>query len=70
MESDLVTVRVQDPTAQGAVELANAVGQAYEETALKQARDAVERTVGQLQETGQVLSQRLAGLEARWDVAG
>ena len=32
-ESDLVTLRVQDTTAQGAVELAKAVGQAYEETA-------------------------------------
>jgi Mrp family chromosome partitioning ATPase/capsular polysaccharide biosynthesis protein len=64
-ESDLVTVRVQDPTAQGAVELANAVGRAYEDTALKQARDAVNRTVRQLQETGRALSQRLAELEAR-----
>jgi uncharacterized protein involved in exopolysaccharide biosynthesis len=64
-ESDLVTVRVQDPTARGAVELANAVGQAYEETALEQAKVGVDRTVGQLQETGRVLSRRLAGLEAK-----
>jgi hypothetical protein len=64
-ESDLVTVRVQDPTAQGAVELANAVGQAYAETARDQAKDAVDRTVGQLRATERALSRELAGLQAK-----
>jgi tyrosine-protein kinase len=64
-ESDLVTVRVQDPTAQGAVELANAVGRAYENTAKEQAKDAVARTARELRATEQTLSQRLAGLQAR-----
>ena len=48
-ESDLVTVRVRDATAQGAVELVGAVGQAYEETAVEQARAATARAVAQLQ---------------------
>jgi hypothetical protein len=63
-ESDLVTVRVRDATAQGAVELVGAVGQAYEETAVEQARAATARTVGRLQAEERNLQDRLRELDA------
>jgi capsular polysaccharide biosynthesis protein len=63
-ESDLVTVRVRDPTAAGAAQLTNAVGRAYEATAVEQARSAAGRTVQQLRTTESRLRDQLAGLEA------
>jgi O-antigen/teichoic acid export membrane protein len=64
-ELDLVTVRVRDRTAQGAAELANAVGRAYAETAVQQARASANRTVEQLRATEAALRGELTGLQAK-----
>jgi capsular polysaccharide biosynthesis protein len=63
-ESDLVTVRVRDATAQGAVDLVEAVGQAYEETAVEQVRTGAARAVGRLQVDQRTLQDRLRELDA------
>jgi LPS O-antigen subunit length determinant protein (WzzB/FepE family) len=63
-ESDLVTVRVRDASAQGAVDLAAAVGQAYEQTAVEHDRAGTNRTVGQLQADQKALDARLRELDA------
>jgi capsular polysaccharide biosynthesis protein len=68
-ELDLVTVRVHDPTAQGAAELADAVGQAYEETAVRQAQRAVSRTVQQLRATQAKLQGQIDELRRRVQAA-
>jgi hypothetical protein len=64
-ESDLVTVRVRDRTAAGAVELAEAVGRAYEDTAMEQAQRAVDRTVRRLQADQAAIQGRLKELNAQ-----
>jgi uncharacterized protein involved in exopolysaccharide biosynthesis len=64
-ESDLITVRVRDATAKGAVELAEAVGQAYEDTAVRQAQQAVARTVARLQSDQKTIQDQLKELDAR-----
>jgi uncharacterized protein involved in exopolysaccharide biosynthesis len=64
-ESDLVTVRVRDATAQGAVDLVAAVGQAYEQTAVEHDRVGANRTVGQLEADQKALEARLRELDAR-----
>jgi capsular exopolysaccharide synthesis family protein len=63
-ESDLVTVRVRDRTAAGAVELAEAVGRAYEDTAMQQVRDGAARTVKRLQADQAALQEQLEQLDA------
>jgi capsular polysaccharide biosynthesis protein len=68
-ESDLVTVRVRDASAQGAVDLAAAVGQAYEQTAVEQDRSGVARTVAQLQAQQKQLQDRLDQLNAQLQAA-
>jgi capsular exopolysaccharide synthesis family protein len=68
-ESDLVTVRAQDPTARGAVELAEAVGGAYRATVIEQAQHSVDRAVEQLQANGQELSRRLAQWEDKLEAS-
>jgi capsular polysaccharide biosynthesis protein len=62
-ESDLVTVRVRDRTAAGAVELADAVGRAYEETAVQQVKDGAARTVRRLQADQARLQEQLKQLD-------
>ena len=64
-ESDLVTLRVQDTTAQGAAELANEVGKAYEATLKGRAEDAMQREVQQVQETQKALEEELRALDAK-----
>jgi len=66
---DLVTVRVLDPSARGAAELADAVGRAYELTAVGQARAAARRTVGRLRATEATLRGQLDELERRVQAA-
>jgi capsular polysaccharide biosynthesis protein len=64
-ELDMVTVRARDQTPQGAAELANAVGLAYEETAVQQSERTVAKTLEQLQATEAELNEQLAALQAR-----
>jgi Mrp family chromosome partitioning ATPase/capsular polysaccharide biosynthesis protein len=64
-ESDLVTLRVRDSTAQGAAELARVVGKAYEDTLKVRAEDALKQAVEQVRETQKTLQDQLRGLDAR-----
>jgi Mrp family chromosome partitioning ATPase/LPS O-antigen subunit length determinant protein (WzzB/FepE family) len=68
-ESDLVTLRVRDATAQGAAELAEAVGRAYEETSLQQGVDGVARAVAGVQQTERALRGRLDELNRKLQAA-
>lgn len=58
--SDVITIRVVDSTAQGAAELASAVGAAYEEFIAERYRAAVD----QLRSARSRLETRLAGIQA------
>jgi capsular polysaccharide biosynthesis protein len=62
-ESDLVTVRVRDRTAAGAVELVDAVGRAYEQTAMEQVRAGAARTVSRLSADQAALQDQLKELD-------
>jgi uncharacterized protein involved in exopolysaccharide biosynthesis len=64
-ESDLVTLRVRDTTAQGAAELVAAVGTAYEATVVERARAVQRQAVEQARDTQNALRDRLAGLDAK-----
>jgi Mrp family chromosome partitioning ATPase/LPS O-antigen subunit length determinant protein (WzzB/FepE family) len=64
-ESDLVTVRVRDATARGSVELATALGQAYEQTAVEHDRAGAAKEVAHLQDQQRQLQDRLNLLDAQ-----
>jgi Mrp family chromosome partitioning ATPase/capsular polysaccharide biosynthesis protein len=64
-ESDVVTLRVRDTTAQGAAQLVNAVGHAYETTLQAQAQRALDREVQQLEETQKRIQDEIRGLDAK-----
>jgi uncharacterized protein involved in exopolysaccharide biosynthesis len=68
-ESDLVTLRVQDTTAQGAAELVAAVGSAYEATVVERARAVQRRAVEQARAIQKTLRDRLAGLDAKLEAS-
>jgi capsular polysaccharide biosynthesis protein len=64
-DSDLITVRVQDGTAQGAAQLADAVGRSYEGVVVKESKAEASRAIKQLQATATTLRRELASLEDR-----
>jgi hypothetical protein len=68
-ESDLVTLRVRDTTAQGAAELVQAVGGSYEATVVERAKAVQKRAVEQVQETQKTLRERLLGLNAKLEAS-
>jgi capsular polysaccharide biosynthesis protein len=59
--ADVLTIHMSDSTAEGAAELANAVGAAYERFAAEQSRAALE----QLRRARSRLETRLAGIQAQ-----
>jgi LPS O-antigen subunit length determinant protein (WzzB/FepE family) len=68
-ESDLVTLRVRDATAQGAAELVRAVGLAYEATVKELAKAALDREIAQARETQATLREQLSGLNAKLEAS-
>jgi capsular polysaccharide biosynthesis protein len=60
-DTDVLTIYMSDSSAEGAAELANAVGAAYERFAADQSRATLE----QLRDTRSRLETRLAGIQAR-----
>jgi uncharacterized protein involved in exopolysaccharide biosynthesis len=68
-ESDLVTLRVRDATAQGAAELVKAVGGSYEATVVERAKLAQRRAVAQVRETQKTLRERLVALNRKLDAS-
>jgi hypothetical protein len=68
-ESDLVTLRVRDSTAQGAADLAGAVGKAYEDTLKVRAEEALNREVEQARDTQKTLQDQLRGLDAKLEAS-
>jgi ATP-binding cassette subfamily B protein len=66
---DQITVRVRDGTGRGAAKLADAVGQAYEEVAVQQGKEAASRTIAQMRATESVLRDHLHDLQGRMRAA-
>jgi capsular polysaccharide biosynthesis protein len=60
-DADVLTITMSDSTAEGAAELANVVGAAYERFAAEQSRATLER----LRDTRSRLEARLAGIQSR-----
>jgi capsular polysaccharide biosynthesis protein len=63
-DADVLTIRVVDPTARGAAQLANAVATAYEHVLVRQWRERFSEMVRQLRDMRSRLRPRLAELDA------
>lgn len=67
---DMVTVLAADDTSRGAAELANAVGQAYQDVIAEQVQVTAETVIERLRENAAKLEERIARAEAELDAGG